>query len=761
MNPKTTIGLVVLLVISIVGVWWVQSSTSNTEDTNTSGGPTSLFDPPIGDLSAMEVVLDSGEPALQFVRKDEKWRITAPVKGPAEHWAVQNDADKIKNLKTVKAYGPDAPERPTDDMTGLDAPRRVVKLTDADGKAYVVKIGARQALSTNTYVQKEGDDTIYLVEGDLNQELKKRLSDYRGKRVAEFTQSDAIAVSVEGEQGWRLVKNDSKWTLERPVKARADSTQVNSLVASIANLNATAFVDDAPASLRPYGLDPPRLRVTVTTEKKTPKPAPEPPASAPAEPQFDIERGEVKLAFGASAEDKVFARLDDPDQPAVFQIAEATFKQIAKSVSDLRDKKIVEMPTGRVQSVTVTADGKTTRLAREPDGWKIVEGLGGSGPSDAELAAVDDLTTAVRNLTAIGFEDAGAADTGLAPPRVSLEMLVEGRPEPIRLSVGGQTPSETGAYVRNDTENFVAVVKAESVEPLFASPESFMSRDLLSFPTDQAVAMEIEYPAWTCKLAREDGEWRFKSPIEGRTESAHVQRIVGDLSALRGRKVVGTASDRARFGLDQPAARITVTAQPPAPPTPTTQPAESESPPPPAYSRTLLVAEKDGTVYGSLEGGRTVCEIDPVVLENLRAELYDTRVAVVEPSQVRRLSLRRAGDWQVNLEKQGDQWALEGEPTFKVAAAKVTEVLNALRDLRAQKYVRYAGANPADYGLEGPERIVETQSDDGTSMKLLISARGPEGGGRYAANAANVDRIFVIQDGDSATLDKKAADFQQ
>ncbi|MBN2562284.1 MAG: DUF4340 domain-containing protein [Phycisphaerae bacterium] len=768
MNPKTTIGLVVALIIAVIGVWWAQSSSSRNEPKEARLGPKALFDPPLGELTRFELQVGDS-PAFVFEMADEKWRMTSPVRGPSEHWKVNSDATKIKNLKYAKAYGKDDAERPTAEMTSLDDPLRTVRFTDKDGKSYVVKIGKKQALSSKTYVQREGDDTIYLVDADLNSDLRKGLSDYRGKRVAEFTQADAVRIDVSGEQQYTLVKSEGNWTVERPVKGRVDAGKVSSLLRGVSNLNVSAFVDDAPSNLRPYGLDPPRLRVAVTTETKTEKPPPEPPASAPAEPDYDVETRTIRVAFGGTADDKVFAKIDEESSPAVFQVASSVLDEVGPTLEDVRDKKITAINTNRAQRLVVSSGGETIELVKSDGKWRIAGGAEGGAEREAEFAAVDDLLKAIRDLKAIGFESAELPTHGFEAPRATVEVSAEGQLEPAKLVVGGLTPSKTGAYIRNEREGFVAVVKAESAEALVVKPMSFLSRGILKFTRGRASRIELVRGDAGCAVDREGSRWRFVSPVQGEAESDAVNNVLSDLSNLRGRQVVGRAADAAEFGLHSPAVRVTVTVDAPPRPEkrPTTQPASQpvealeegpEAPEPPTL-HTVLVARHEDKVYAMTDGGETICEVDGKVLDDLEAELFSTKVAMIEPSRVRRLSF--GGEDGFSFVKDGNTWELSGEPSFATDAAKIVSLLDSLRDLRAKHYVRYGGANPAEFGLDRPAAAITAETEGGESVTLTVSPNGPGGDDRYAAVSTADGRVFVMKSEDVAKFAKSVRVFEK
>src|SRR5215470_8665503 len=126
MNQKTTIGLVIVLILALAGVWWLQSA-NTPEGEKPTAGPKALFEPPVGEVNQFEWVV-SGQPPLKFVMNNGKWQMTEPVAGATETGVVSNDVAKFKDLKYSKAYPKGDADRPTDEMTGLNSPQRVAKL---------------------------------------------------------------------------------------------------------------------------------------------------------------------------------------------------------------------------------------------------------------------------------------------------------------------------------------------------------------------------------------------------------------------------------------------------------------------------------------------------------------------------------------------------------------------------------------------------------------------------------------------------------
>lgn len=741
MNPKTTIGLVLALLLAVGGVWWAQSS-SKPEETDEKSGPESLFELSSSDIVGFEVKAGSASTCV-FVKEDNQWRMTAPISGPSQHGTVDGDVSRIIDLKYVDAFPKDDADRPTDDMSSLNNPLKIVKLTDKDEKSYVLKIGSRQKLSDKTYVQKEGDDTIYLVDNDLNRSMRRDLNDYRGKRISQFNTAEAVRVEVSGSRNYILAKQDRNWTIDSPIKARAEITPVNMLLGSVANLSVVNFVDDTPKTLRPYGLNVPRLTVAITTEKKTPKPIEpiEGPTSQPIKPEYDIESGTVRVAFGATVDDKVFAKLEDPLSTAVFQVNKSDLDKISPPLKELRDKNVANIQANRAQKINLTSGLDSVELVKEGANWKIASGIEGMSSNDAELAAVDDLLKGISDLKAIGFEDAASPNHGFESPRAVVEVSQTGQVEPVKLLIGGLTPSKTSAYIKNEREDFVALVPADKAKALTVKPIMFLNRELLKFPLASASKLEIVRSARSCTVQRENNVWQFTAPVRGNAALPAVSNIISDLSNLRGRRVVAKAAEAAQYGLDNPVVKVMVTV-------------ESDSP----TVHTVLVTRRGGKVYAMTADGATICEVDAKVLTDLEAELLETKVLSLEPSQGNRLAF--SGENTFAFKKTGDTWELEGEPSFQTDPTKITQVLETLRDLRALRFVSYSGADLSQYGLDMPEITITSETSEGDSSILKISSKGQDDD-RYASISTADDRVFVIKPADLTKLQKKVTDFQK
>ena len=81
MNPKTTVGLLVAVVIAIGALWWAQSS-ERKDAQKADAGPRAIFDPAPEDVRSFEIVQAASGQAIKTEKNDEdKWQLSSPISG--------------------------------------------------------------------------------------------------------------------------------------------------------------------------------------------------------------------------------------------------------------------------------------------------------------------------------------------------------------------------------------------------------------------------------------------------------------------------------------------------------------------------------------------------------------------------------------------------------------------------------------------------------------------------------------------------------
>jgi len=817
MNTRTTLILALCLVVVGLYFAFVAKPWKEAPRPPEAPKPQDIWadKPKQEDVLRVEVV-SARDPKRVFVKQDDKWLIEQPVKATANKWQIDDIVRESADLKYVRKYEKNAKGRPSDATTELNNPLYTVTLKARDDKSYTLKIGQRTPTGGDTYVQKPDSDEILVADKNLHEKFSRRLSDLRDKRVTDFKTEEAVRVKVAGTENFELVKANNEWMLESPVRCRADKTKADSLLRVLSSLYAQDFVTDKPANLNAYGLAEPRLTATVTIEhKKEPAKKPGEPTTNPAETQPSIETRTLVVQFGGPTDSKAesyFARIGGEDP--VFTVAKSSFTDVAPKLIDLREKQIAKLDPAKCRKIEVTLPTESFVLEKKNGIWNYPDG------TVAEPALVEDLLKAVRDLKAVSFENRESLiGVNIDRPRAQVVVTQEGEPAPISVAVLDKTPSQTNTYLKAGGTDDIAVVPEDSVAQLLAEPISYRKRDMLSFDRNLANRIEIVRGDQTALLSKANNKWSMVAPVHADADADAVRDALSDLSSLRAKKVVAKGK-AAAYGLDKPDLAVTVSVEAPPPPasrpattaphkgaTPESQPsgaptvaelrrlwrenhpgeplpsdlaegdtdaedhaatapatapapttaAASQPAPPPKLYRVRL-ARKGTDAYAMIDESDLVYQIDPKIYEHLDAEMRDRSVAKFEVPQVISLALIRP-DGEMEFTQVDGKWSYRQDNTVTLDDQKIKDLLNAIRDAKVHRYVRYkaAAADLAAYKLDAPANRIVVTASGGRKTELLISADGPANDrdkSRYATVVGS-DAIFLLKGADVDKLAKK------
>jgi hypothetical protein len=295
--------------------------------------------------------------SIALAKRDGAWRLTAPVDAPADEAVVKSLVATITGAQVQKSLD----EMPADLAPfGLDKPATTIKITTKDGTLPPIQIGKNTAIGAKTYVRKGDEPKIYLTASTIQTGVNKQAKDLRDKQLLAYQDDDVQRIDIEkpGVPPLTILRRGKDtWTLE-PSGLPADPTEVRSYVSSLRTTRAVDFPDDGPTDLAKYGLDKPRLTVTVTTGK-------------------DRTATQQLLVGGESSggqTKQVYVKRGN--QPAVFAVGEWAFRSLDKDAGALRDKTVLAFDAdGAGRIVVERKEGTGVTFVRTPAGAWTVDGM--------------------------------------------------------------------------------------------------------------------------------------------------------------------------------------------------------------------------------------------------------------------------------------------------------------------------------------------------------------------------------------------------
>jgi len=126
----------------------------------------------------------SDTPEIRLERRDGRWRIAAPIDFAADTFAADGVASALTQLMSESVI--EDPRPP--DVYGFGAGGAEVRFAVGDLEK-TLRIGSETPVGSNTYASVEGDDRVHTVASYQLSSFKKKLEDFRDKRILDFDQS--------------------------------------------------------------------------------------------------------------------------------------------------------------------------------------------------------------------------------------------------------------------------------------------------------------------------------------------------------------------------------------------------------------------------------------------------------------------------------------------------------------------------------------------------------------------------------------------
>jgi hypothetical protein len=247
-------------------------------------------------------------------------------------------------------------------------------------------------------------------------------------------------------------------------------------------------------------------------------------------------------------------------------------------------------------------------------------------------------------------------------------------------------------------------------------------------------------------FAKVDGVWKMTAPVKAGAEDADLDDFLRGLYRLRADEIVAEKpGDKKPFGLDPPQLRWSFST------------GDKE------VLQLLVGKQKDARVYAQLAGGELVFLLNPKVTSRALGE-YRSRTIwpPLDAVQIEKLTFTYADKPPFTLQKDEKAWRVAGQFDAKVDDKAVTDTLDALADLKAQRYVADEKGNLQLYGLAPtPVLTVRIQTTAGERV-LHVGRQEGESERRYATVAgADGAPVFVIFESDARRIVRSLQQFTE
>ena len=186
--------------------------------------------------------------SLVMAKDGPEWKIKKPVETRADYGSVEGLVGRLQTIQ-MKSIAADQASPADLKKYGLEKPEATVNIAAGSTRATLLVGG--KATDTTVYARDASKPAVVTVESALMDDLKKSADDYRRKDLFEFRAYNANRVELKRGNDvvvFERVKGQGenpqdKWRRVSPNPADADRDKVDALLAKIANMRASSFVD--------------------------------------------------------------------------------------------------------------------------------------------------------------------------------------------------------------------------------------------------------------------------------------------------------------------------------------------------------------------------------------------------------------------------------------------------------------------------------------------------------------------------------------
>jgi hypothetical protein len=347
-------------------------------------------------IDELKVTSSTGETST-LKKGKEGWQLVAPVTAKVDDGEVSGITSNLSSAE-IQSIVDDAPK----DLQGygLDKPRVEVAFKAAGDKDYRrLLVGNKTPTGGDVYAQRGGEKKVFLIPAYVQSSFDRKPFDLRDKKILAFDRDkvDRLEI-VHGGVTLQLAKTGQDWNIIAPVRARADSSSIESIVTRLQSAQMKSLPAEEPADLKEYGLDKPVATATV-----------------------GLGSSRATLLFGKTAEGgDVYAK--DVTRPAVVTVAGDLLTDIQKNASDLRRKDIFEFRSFNARRIEVTRGAETLAFEKvkgsgkdATEKWRRVS----PNPGDVDQSKMETFLSNLSGLRAQSFADE-KTQTGLASPAATV-----------------------------------------------------------------------------------------------------------------------------------------------------------------------------------------------------------------------------------------------------------------------------------------------------------------------------------------------------
>jgi len=429
-------------------------------------------------------IFPSGTREISALRTNGIWQLEKPLNYPAQSAAIETLLASLEQLSpALRLNAAEMQGRKNADAEfGFDNPQFTLDL-DAGDQSWHLQVGNMTAPGDGVYVRVVGQAGAYVTDPDWLRQLPREVNAWRDSALVDLAGSVDWLVITNGTRSIELRRDATNhlWRITSPLQARANNLLIATALEQLSSAKVSQFVNDAPADLTAYGLQPAAL--------------------------------DVWLGSGTNYLAAVHAGKDLPDHPgqiyaqregwnSVVTVASDTFAPWRGAVNDFRDPRLLDF-TARVAEIDVRGENGFTLLENGANGWTVA---GEKFPADED--SVKEFVGLLTNLRIAEF----VKDTATATDLQGFGISTNSRQITLRSTAGDTnsviaqiifgTAGTNQIFVKRGDEGFVYALSLADYKQLPEYGWEFRDRRIWNFSETNVAEITLHQGGQTRQILR-------------------------------------------------------------------------------------------------------------------------------------------------------------------------------------------------------------------------------------------------------------------
>ena len=370
---------------------------------------------------------------------------------------------------------------------------------------------------------------VYLTEYRGREERQKQAE--AKKKAVQVEQKDIKEISlIYPNRSITGVKTAEKqWQITSPAAVEADSEEWEQLAANFARVEREDTVAENAQDLTPFGLKEPPLKVDAKlADGKT-----------------------VEVLFGSDNPKKIssYAKLGGSND--VFLTPSSSKNLFTKTLSDLRNKKVLDFEADDIDTVRVLEANKELELQKSGDNWQIKKPI----DTKADNGDVSSFISSVRFARASSFPEnpVDARTASLDPPAIRIT-LHDGKAKADRVLLIGGTPEAGKYYARDASRDVIFIIDKEIPEKARRPIFDWRDKSITRLEREKIEEVEIQHGSDKFSLKKVGSDWKL--PDGRKLQWDKISAILNTLEFEKAKDIVDTPKALSSYGLDKPRAEV-------------------------------------------------------------------------------------------------------------------------------------------------------------------------------------------------------------